>query len=432
MALTEPTCTQAPAPPAGQGHPLCPATTPGAITAHGAGEPGPLYAHLRTVHPVYHDPALNVWIVSRHQDIDTVLRDATGTFSTALGYLPLHPIDPQAQTVLEESAAVPVLSSLDPPHHARFRRQMTATFPATDRRMTAHQDLLREETTAAATALAARPSRTADLVSDYTRPLATAVLGRLLGIPHRDQPAIADQAAALSGLVWGHLDAPRQLAAAHALNNLWAYCHTLVQQRTHAPSNDLITAWLTHQDTDGTRFTPREVASTLMEVLITNAEITPRLIANTLYRLLTTGTLRALHCAGRLSDAINETLRTDPPLIGWLRSTTRNTHLASTPIPAGSRLLLLLASAPRDEHHGLAGPDTFTPDRPTQPPNLAFGTGIHYCPGAPYTRHLTLHAVSALADALPNLTLATPETSAPENWPLNAALRSPHTLTAAW
>ncbi|MFG2981738.1 cytochrome P450 [Streptomyces sp. NPDC048258] len=428
MALSQPT----PAPPVTRRFARCPVTEPGAITAHGAGEPGPLYTHLRSRHPVYHDPQLDVWVVSRHQDIDTVLRHGGGTFSTALGYIPLHPVHPDAQAVLEQSGAVPVLSSLDPPHHARFRRAMNATFPTTDRRMAPHQDLLRDEAAAAAAQLASRPSRTADLVAHYTRPLATAVLGRLTGIPPHDQHPIAQRAAALSNLVWGHLDPAGQLAAAHALNALWDYCLALTEQRAHSPGEDLITAWLAHEDSDGSRFTTREVASTLMEVLITNAEITPRLITNTLYQLLKTGALHSSRHTGRLPQAVEETLRHDPPLTGWLRSTTRDTHLAGTPIPAGSRLLLLLASAARDEHHGLNQADNFDADRTSQPPSLAFGAGIHYCPGAPYTRHLTLHALTALADACPTLTLTDPHHATPENWPPNAALRSPHTLTATW
>ncbi|MEU9298890.1 hypothetical protein [Streptomyces sp. NPDC048269] len=259
-------------------------------------------------------------------------------------------LDAPAQAVLESSGALPVLSSLDPPGHARYRRQMTTVFPATDRRANDLDILLREETARAAHGLAARADRTGDLVEDWARPLATAVLGRLAAIPAEDQPAVLDRAAALSHLVWGHLDDAAQVAAAHALGDLFAYCLTLAEQRSRtAGGDDLISGWLTHQDAGGKPFTTREVAFTLMEVLITNAEITPRLLANTLYRLLTTGTFEEVHRTGRWPEAVAETLRHDPPLAGWLRSTTREVRLSGTPIPAGARLLLLLASAGRGE-----------------------------------------------------------------------------------
>ncbi|MFI8500131.1 cytochrome P450 [Streptomyces sp. NPDC085524] len=427
MALTEPmtsrTCT---------GLPRCPATTPGAIAAHGAGEPGSLYAHLRREHPVFHDPELDVWVVARHRDIDTVLRDASGTFSTALGYVPLQRLCPQARAILEAGGALPVLSSLDPPHHARFRRQMTAVFPTTDRRVGHLDGLLREETARAARELAGRPDCTADLVEDWARPLATAVLGRLAGIPAPDQPAVRDWAAGLSDLVWGHVDAAAQVAAAQALDDLYAYCLALIEQRSRTPGNDFVSGWLTHQDPGGQPFSTREVASTLMEVLITNAEIVPRLLINTLYRLLTTHTFEEAHRAGRLPEAVEETLRHDPPLAGWLRNTTREVHLSGTPIPAGARLLLLLASAGRDEHHQLTNPDTYDAWRSPQPPSVAFGAGIHYCPGASYTRRLAHHALATLAEACPRLTLTHPDRCHPDTWPPNTALRAPTPLLADW
>ncbi|MFJ8208973.1 cytochrome P450 [Streptomyces sp. NPDC096033] len=417
--------------PAGNCRPGCPALLPGAIIGHGAGDPGPRYAHLRAEHPVYHDPLLDVRVLSRHQDIDTVLRDTTGAYTAAHAYTPLQALHPTAEAVLRSGAAVPVLSSLDPPHHSRFRRQMTATFPTTERRMTPHHGWIRGQAVDTARALAARPHRSADLLADYARPLSMSVIGHLLGVPVQDHPRIAEQATALSGLVWGHLTPPDQLAAAQALDDLWNHCHALVLERSQAPTDDLTSAWLAHRDTDGTPFTTREVASTLMEALITNAEVTPRLIANALHQLLTSRTLHTLHRAGELPRAVEETLRHSTPLIGWLRATTRATTLGEVPLPAGARLLLLLASAARDESHGLAGLDAFDTRRPFPPPHRAFGAGIHYCPGDAFSRHLTHQALAALADACPDLALSDPA-AGPDSWPLNAALRGPHVLPATW
>ncbi|MFE1415246.1 cytochrome P450 [Streptomyces sp. NPDC058746] len=235
------------------------------------------------------------------------------------------------------------------------------------------------------------------------------VIGHLLGVPAEDHAAIAEQATVLSGLVWGHLDAPGQLVAAHALDELWDHGHTLVRRRAGAPTDDLVGAWLAHRDTDGTPFTSQEVASTLMEALITNAEVTPRLIANALHQLLSTRTLHALHDTGELPRAVEETLRHGTPLIGWLRATTRPTRVGGVRLPAGARLLLLLRSAVRDEAHGVPDPDVFDPHRSVPPPHRAFGAGIHYCPGDAFSRHLTHQALAALADACPDLALADPD-----------------------
>ncbi|MEU9112744.1 cytochrome P450 [Streptomyces sp. NPDC048483] len=155
-------------------------------------------------------------------------------------------------------------------------------------------------------------------------------------------------------------------------------------------------------------------------------------LTNTLYRLLTTGTWNKPHQARRLSDAVEETLRHNPPLTGWLRNTTREVQLSGIAVPAGTRLLLLLASAGRDEDHHLTNPDTYDPQRPDTPPLLAFGAGIHYCPGAPYARRLAHQALTALAQTCPRLTLTDPGRAHPDAWPLNTALRVPRHLTATW
>lgn len=130
-----------------------------------------------------------------------------------------------------------------------------------------------------------------------------------------------------------------------------------------------------------------------------------------------------------LPAAIEETLRLDPPLIGWLRTTTRPLTLAGTDLPAGARLLLLMHSAARDEAHGVHAPETFDHRRTGTPPTLNFGAGIHYCPGARYTRLVAGRTLSALARALPGLAL-TARSPAPR--PAGLVLRRPTLLHVRW
>ncbi|MEU7163916.1 hypothetical protein AB0A70_04625 [Streptomyces morookaense] len=425
MSLTRPTADtghrQGTAPCPAADFPDCPAAAPGAILAHGVGEPDARYAHLREHHPVFHDPVFDVWVLSRHRDIDTVLRDGTGTFSTALTYTPLCPLDGRADAVLAATGVVPVLSSTDPPEHTRFRRAMTATFPTTDRAVTARASrAMAEETTAAATEFAAAPGRTGDLLADYAQPAVMAAFGRLTGVPRARHRAVVEQSAALTDLVWGRPAPDRQLRAAHALAGLWSSCADLVAERQHSPgTDDLVSAWLARTGPDGERMTADEVASTLMEQLIVVGELLPRAVVNTVGALCGTGAW-PVRGADAARDAVDATFHRDSPLVGWLRSTTRDVELSGTAVPAGARLLLLLASAHRD------------PDRPANAPSLSFGAGIHFCPGAAYSRRLVRHAVLALAGACPGLVLADPADSDPDLWPANTGVRGPTRVAVAW
>ncbi|MFI1801695.1 cytochrome P450 [Streptomyces sp. NPDC020379] len=425
---TTPPPTTEPCPPAAE----CPVGVSGATFAHSAGDPRARYAHLRAEHPVHHDDELRLWVVSRHHDIAEVLRDQHGNYTTTLSYTPVQEMAPAALAVLEQMDSA-LISSIDPPEHTRRRRALNAVWPTTAKQLTAHQPAIDARITSHVGDLASRPARACDLVTDLARPLTTEIMADLIGIPDPDRPAIGARSACLADLVWGQLTDTQQENAARALDEIWHYCNDLVDRHADRPQDDLTTAMLEHRSKDGEQLTRREIASTLVDVVLSNAELTSRLLANTLYHVLRTGTYR--HLADRpehIPAAVQETLRHDTPLTGWLRATTRATELAGVHLPAGARLLLLLGSAPHDESHRVADPEQFDHLRTDTPPTLAFGAGIHYCPGAPLSLHTTASTVTALTRALPGLTLTDDPVNRPESWPTNLSVRSPGTLTAHW
>ncbi|MFF4407856.1 hypothetical protein [Streptomyces sp. NPDC001404] len=149
------------------------------------------------------------------------------------------------------------------------------------------------------------------------------------------------------------------------------------------------------------------------------ALIRPGIVCGTVARLCATGSWPPPHDAA-VREAVGTTFRHHSPLVGWLRSTTRDIESSGTTVPAGARLLLLLASAHRD------------PDRPPNAPSLSFGAGIHYCPGAAYTRRLVHRAVGALAAACPGPALADPAGTDPARWAANTGVGGPTRLTVTW
>ncbi|WP_406367735.1 cytochrome P450 [Streptomyces sp. NBC_01546] len=422
-------------PPTGHSCPAdsgCPVGIPGAAFAHSAGDPRPRYAHLRGNHPVYHDDELGLWVVSRHHDIAEVLRDQHGNYTTTLSYTPVQPMAPEALAILEQMDSS-LISSIDPPEHTRRRRALNAVWPTTVRQLAPHTPAIDAQVSRFVTALAERPARTCDLVTDLARPLTSDIMADLIGIPQPDRTRIGARSGCLADLVWGQLTPTEQQEAARALDEIWHYCNHLVDRHADRPEPDLTTAMLTHEPKDGERLTRREIASTLVDVLLSNAELTSRLIANTVYHVLDSGTYHHLtRHPDQIPAAVQETLRHDTPLTGWLRAATRDTQLAGTFLAAGARLLLLLGSAPHDEAHHISNPARFDHQRTDTPPTLAFGSGIHYCPGAALSLHTTTATLSALTRAMPQLTLTDDPSSQPAKWPTNLSVRSPRTLNAHW
>jgi cytochrome P450 len=100
-----------------------------------------------------------------------------------------------------------------------------------------------------------------------------------------------------------------------------------------------------------------------------------------------------------------EALRRDAPHRGLFRITTRDTELGGASLPAGTPLLLLFGSGNRDETK-FPDPDAVDLDRSNVREHLAFGRGLHVCPGAPMARAEIRVALETLLQRLPGLRLA--------------------------
>jgi len=114
----------------------------------------------------------------------------------------------------------------------------------------------------------------------------------------------------------------------------------------------------------------------------------------------------ALCADPRLAAAtVKEGMRYESPAVSTWRVAREDTELSGVTVPAGGKVLVLIASANRDrsfcEHA-----DTFDIARKTDVPNLGFGWGPHLCVGATLARVDVEVALQVLAERLPGLRLA--------------------------
>jgi cytochrome P450 len=107
---------------------------------------------------------------------------------------------------------------------------------------------------------------------------------------------------------------------------------------------------------------------------------------------------------------IEEILRLAAPAQGLFRIARRDTSLGGVQIPARSVLSLRFAAANRDPGR-FPEPEKIRLDRPTVPPHLAFGAGIHFCIGAPLARRELLVALEQLVEKFESIELAVPPDS---------------------
>jgi len=102
---------------------------------------------------------------------------------------------------------------------------------------------------------------------------------------------------------------------------------------------------------------------------------------------------------------VEETLRTESPVKGDFRLAQVTTTVGGVDIPAGTTLMVLNGAANRDPGRFI-DPDTFDPSRPEARQHIAFGRGVHTCPGAPLARTEARVSLERLLDRLGAITIS--------------------------
>ena len=128
-------------------------------------------------------------------------------------------------------------------------------------------------------------------------------------------------------------------------------------------------------------------------------------------------------------NVFNETLRLESPLRAFSRVTTVTARAGDVDIPAGARVVVLYASANRDERH-FPHPDKFDITRPNAGEHLGFGWGVHGCAGQGLARMEAHALLTALAEQIDRIDLTAPATAVLNNL-INARASVPVTVTPA-
>lgn len=390
-------------------------------------DPYPIFEQLREESPVVFDEDLGLWVVSRFDDIHAALVDVA-SFANALTLVPVFPVCDEAMALFAQAKIDPVTAGSDPPIHTRTRRAITSTFPYTPKRAAAYEGMVEQRVDELIDQMIEKGS--ADFVRDFAWELPVLVILHLLGVPESDFDRIKRWSDGQIAMVWGHASPEEQVRLAQGIVDFANYCHDLAAKSLDDPKDDFPGALVRYRDDDDAVLTASEIGSILFNFLIAGHETTSNQLANGLYRALSTDGLwqRLASEPELVPQAVEEMLRHDPAIHGWLRFTTRDVELGGVVIPAGQRVLLLLGSANHDEcrfDHG----EVFDVDRENARHHLTFGTGEHFCVGAALARLEIRVSMRRLLTRLPGLRLA--EGFTPEYLP-NVGFRAMRSMSVRW
>jgi len=334
-----------------------------------AGDAFPQYARLRDEAPVAWNDTKGFWAVSRWDDVMAVSTDPE-TFCSGRGIL-----------VMEIGASYdspPTMMHTDPPEHTVYRKLVQPGFAPG--RMRALEADVRRRAKLLVDEIEA--GRAVDFVETVAAPFPLYIISALLGIPDEDWQRFFEWSEAV---IPGATDWPEEKRMALQADMHETLLTTTVARRAD-PRDDLISV-LVQVEIEGRRLSDAELAMFLVQLLVAGNETTRNLVSGGLVALAERPEAweRLRRDRTLVPTAVEEMLRWTTPVVSFMRTATRHAELGGQAIREGDAVLMLYASANRDERQFGPTADRFDIGRD---PNhhVAFGFGAHFCIGATLAR----------------------------------------------
>ncbi|MFF3698065.1 cytochrome P450 [Streptomyces sp. NPDC002221] len=360
-------------------------------------DPYPTYDRLREGCPVQRIPTgsggQQAYLITGHPEAREAFTDPRLSKDTARFFA-----DRPSDRDLHPAISRNMLAS-DPPAHTRHRRVATPLFTAG--RVRALRPYITRVVDGLMTAW--RPGTEVDLVAQLAVPLPVTVVCELLGVPESDRGTLAG---------WSHdlfdaTDTERVDAASHRIGDHLAH---LVDTARATPGDGPLHSLL--RDCHAGGLGRDEIVSLAALLLVAGHETTTHFIGNAVLALLRHPEAfdRLRRDPDLIPGALDELLRFDSPVsVATFRHSTEDLRVGGVDIPAGSRVSIAPGAAHRDPA-AFPDPGRLDLDRDAGG-HLAFGHGIHRCPGAPLARAEAEIALRALLTRFPGTRLAVPEES---------------------
>lgn len=387
-------------------------------------DPYPLLAKVREDSPVVYCKPIDMWVVSRHKDVEEVFLDPK-RFSAAIAQAPLSPMCDEAMAILKADFTIePTMSNFDPPGHSRIRRTLARAFST--RRMKVLEPLIDRRCAEILDGLA--DGGPADLAHDLCYPLPALTIFAMIGFPEEDADRIKEWCADKLVVNWGRPSAEAQVRAAKTMVAFWKYCTAYVKRRRADPGDNLV-ADLMLDESVSPPLSDNEISSIIFGLSFAGHETTTNQLANCIQAVCENDLWQKLRKDRDLvPPTVEESLRFVSSVIAWRRIATEDTTIGGTPVPKGAKLLLSLAGANRDPSK-FPEPDRFDPARDDARQHLSFGKGIHLCLGAHLARMEIAIVLNQMLDRYADLKLVSGQRY---DFPANVSFRGPISLMATW
>jgi cytochrome P450 len=352
-------------------------------------EPYEHYRAIRDAGAAVWLPQNGLWAIGRFADVRAVLRDH-GRFSSAQGIA--------ANATINFSSLGNTITS-DPPEHTRMRGIIRAPLTAV-----ALKDVApRIETEAEALVERLVRKGSFDAIEDCARHLPMSIVSNLVGLPEEGRANMLRWAAATFDALGG-MNARGEAALPH-IRELHAYCRDETTIGRLKPDGWAAAIWRSAERGD----IAKDKCPFMMRDYISPSLDTTIFATGSLIWFLGRNPEQwdiVRENPGLISSAINEAIRLESPIRGFTRVATENVEFDGVELPAGSRVLVLYASANRDERKW-EEPEKFDVRREARD-HLGFGIGAHVCAGMHLARLEMTALIAAFARRVGRFELGEP------------------------
>jgi cytochrome P450 family 150 subfamily A5 len=367
-------------------------------------DPYPYFDALRSTCPVWREPHHDVVMITGYDEAVQVYND-TETFSSCLsvtGPFPGFPVPLEGDDIgglieahRDELPFSDQLPTLDPPVHTAHRGLLMRLI--TPKRLKENEASMWRMADGLLDGFLA-PGE-GEYVKGFAGPFTMLVIADLLGVPEEDRDDFAAALHQAPGAGGGVGGTDGEALGHSPLEYLYHRFTGYVEDRRREPRDDVLTGLARATFPDGSTPTVDDVVRVAANLFAAGQETTVRLLGSALKAIAERPDLQALLRSEpeRIPNFVEETLRIESPVKGDFRLSRVPTTVGGVDLPAGTTVMVLNGAAGRDPRH-FEDPATLDVDRANARQHLAFGRGIHTCPGAPLARAEGRVAIQRMLD----------------------------------
>jgi cytochrome P450 len=390
--------------------------------------PFPWLSEARQTSPVFYDERLDVWCVTRYEDVRRLYRDyerLSNRNSNTFRELPpsLHTVYPDGHPGTKS------MLLKDPPAHTRIRKLVNKAL--TPKVIAAFEPQIAKRANDLFDTFVG--DGRCEFYSQFSAIFPAQVITDVIGAPVELNDDLLNWGNDYFALTEGAppLTPEHETQIAERAARMVSFLEEFVRLRREADHGDVVSGLIRATGDDGEpTLSDEEILGVVNSFFVAGVETTQNFLP-----LLVREILRhpdqwqaIVADAAKIENAVEEGMRYWSPARSNRRYTLVDVTVGDVTIPAGSVVLLLPISANHD-NEVFAEPETFDIDRPNAPKHVGFGMGVHLCIGAPLARLEAQVAVAALAQRIPSVRLVAHED---ELWVPHVTLPRLESLELEW